>query len=343
VRVALISSVGQRCGISSYAENLIPELGKHCQLRVFPEGDLWNREDNFKLPLLEEIVRWGADVAVFNHEFGLFPKSYQISTLTSYLRWKKIKTVAIFHSTYSNHKDKSITESSFDHLIVHTEGAKNALIKKGIRCPIDVVPHGTEYRDELLEPLWKHIGAPAVTTMGFSFFYKNWVGALDIIAKLKEKWEDVQYIILASMTDKNIDEHNAVFDAVMRRAEELDLLGNLTLNKGFFSEELLLSYLRVSDVCLLNYKVDPEHELFAASGISKICIQTKVPVVVSGHSLFEDLKGLSLRGDSDEEIVNHISNIFQGKYAEDEINEKRLKFLQENCWQNAARKIIEIL
>ncbi len=343
-KVILLTPLNIPCGIASYSSALIPEIEKHCQLTVLVEGVDWFKEDNFKIDVLERIVALNPDVVLFSHEYSYWSKSYQISTFTSYLRWKGIKTTAILHSVYKNHEDKVTTESSFDSLIVHTEGAKNALIKKGINCPINVVGHGTEYRDELLPRLWDHIGSQAsLVTMGFAFKYKGWVETLDIIASLKKKWPDIQYIILGSISKGNKEEHDYVFDAVMRRAEELDLLGNVSLQRGFFSEELLLSYCRTAKICLLNYKVEKEHELFAASGISKICAQTCVPIITSSHSLFEDIRPFSLMGETNEEIEQHIVNVLENRYPEKEINEKRLKFLQGNCWKNAGQKIIEIL
>ncbi len=334
MRIALVSPFDSPCGIATYSQNLVPELTKLAELKVFGE-DYWNREENFKFRLIEGLMEWKPDVVLIAHEYGWWDPAYKLLTLVSYLKWKKIKVIGLLHSVYE-HLDKSITESCFDYIIVHTEGAKKTLINKGIKAKIEVIPHGCAARDELLKPLWNHIGGDTVFSFGFSFKYKGFVENLDIIHELKKEFPDVQYVVCGSQTDNAKEEHDEVYESFMKRAEELDLLSNVCFNRGFFSEELLLAYIRTAKVCLLNYQCNPEHALFAASGISKMIIQTTTPLFVSEHGLFEDIGSLALRGNP----VKEISKVFRGEIED---SSRRLDYLNKNSWNNSAKKFFDFI
>ena len=66
-----------------------------------------------------------------NHEFGLWPNaSYWLSMLTQLSEYRIITTL---HSVFPQHYDKTICEAAIPEIIVHSEGAKQALEKKGVR------------------------------------------------------------------------------------------------------------------------------------------------------------------------------------------------------------------
>lgn len=355
MKVAMIGPAGLRCGIGTYLVALAEELGKLCDLKIFGhyggqiEGPIycWDRNDFPHFKLIDEINKFKPDIIHCQHEFGYFPKAAQYSSLMSYLRWKGYKTVTTLHSVYANHYDKTVTEASAGQIIVHTESAKQALIEKGINTnQINIIPHGSKFltnNETLLPELFDTWHNPhTVFSSGFLFDYKNFSGGLDIISKLKLKYPNIHYIINGSENPNCIDEHNKVYKIIMEKAEKMDLINNLTFNRGFLSEQALLSFIRTVKCCLLPYKNDPISAVHATSGMGRLFIATETPLVVSTAYLFEDIRDISLVGSNIEELANCIDTIFQYKINKKKMIDDRINFLKQTSWKSISQSTLNL-
>jgi glycosyltransferase involved in cell wall biosynthesis len=355
MKVAIIGPAGLRCGIGTYLVALADELQELCDLKIFAhyggnlEGPIycWDRNDFPHFKLIDEINKFKPDVIHCQHEFGYFPKAAQFSSLMSYFRWKGYKTVTTLHSTYSNHYDKTVTEASAGQIIVHTQSAKDVLANKGINSDkITIIPHGSKFltNDETLLPelfdTWRN--PHTVFSSGFLFGYKNFSGALDVIAALKDKYPNIHYIINGSENPSCMNEHDKVYKEIMEKAEKMNLLSNLTLNRGFISEKALLSFIRTVKCCLLPYRNDPVSAVHATSGMGRLFIGTETPLVVSSAYLFEDINHIALVGDNTDELANQIDKIFQHKIDFDQMKKDRINFLKETSWKRTAEKTIDL-
>lgn len=360
MKIALISGYNAQCGIATYAQELVPELETLAEVKVFAEdtglkseGNVvycWSRNKYPNLQLLDELEAYKPDVAIINHEYGYFPQAYKLTSLVSWLRWKKIKTLGILHSVYENHLDKTVSEACFRNIMVHTEAAKNMLIKKGINpdC-LTVIPHGCKFHgadNEILDKLWNHWGTKHVVfSAGFLFHYKGIHNTLKAIALLKEKYPDIHYILCGSENPASQQEHDKVYTEITDLANELGVIHNITINRGFFTEEVLLSYIRTASVCVLPYDPHPEHDVCATSGIARMIMQTSTPLITSNAHLFDDLGNLVERASGHEQLAQKIDDAFQDKVqskASDRIKERK-QFITQNSWKEAARKITELV
>jgi glycosyltransferase involved in cell wall biosynthesis len=119
--------------------------------------------------------------------------------------------------------------------------------------------------------------------------------------------------------------------------EELGITGNVTINRGFVSEDVLLSLIRTVKLCVLPYANHPEHDVRAASGAARMIIPTTTPLIVSGVHLFDDLEGVVPRVRDDFELYQEIDNIFSNyeKCSTEQIS-KRKEFLRNTSWENVA-------
>ncbi|MFM9776499.1 hypothetical protein ACKI1Z_43790, partial [Streptomyces galilaeus] len=68
----------------------------------------------------------------------------------------------------------------------------------------------------------------------------------------------------------NKKEHDDLFNALVQQAESLGVSANVSINRGFVSEAILLSYIRTSSCCVLPYANNPAHDVFATSGIARL-------------------------------------------------------------------------
>ncbi len=361
LKVAFIGNYGTSCGISTYNEALLKELRYHCDVKVFAEYydneklirleedpswviRCWDRNQHPKTDLIQYVLKWQPDIIHFSHEYGIWYKAYFFTQIISIFKQKGFKIVSTMHSVY-DHMDKLASESAVPNLIVHTEQGKVTLIKKGIdENKINVIPHGTKiYKGtsdspELLEPLWNTWQSEhTIYQPGFLFGYKGHLRMLNVVARLKEKYPDIHYIIQGSENKLNMDEHDQLYNQIIAESEKLGLSENITINRGFVSEEVLLSAIRTVKVCVLPYNNHPEHDVRASSGAARTILPTCTPLVVSGVHLFDDLEGVVPRARDDNELYNALDDIFENYHLNVRKQiDKRAEFLRKTSWESIA-------
>jgi glycosyltransferase involved in cell wall biosynthesis len=353
MRVAFVGNIYSKCGIATYNEQLFNALSKHCDVHFFAEHisdqkytnvtQCWKREEFPKLSLIDAVDAYKPDIVLFSHEYGIFPKAYFFSSLVSYFKLKNYKVVTIFHSVYEFHKDKLTTESVCKNVVVHTQQAKDALVRKGLNQEnLHIVPHGCSFGDEsgkILPNLWNHLGNNHVILQaGFLFSYKNHLEMLDIVSELRKKYSDILYLIIASENPKCSLEHENVYKSICSKIETLGLQHNVIIDRGFVSNDVLMSYIRTSTVFVLPYRPSPEFDVFAASGMARIVLQTSTPLLVSKANLFHGMESVTPRLDSQEEWIDSISKVFEKRHDKSFLSNRK-SFIEQNSWDNAAKRL----
>lgn len=361
IKVAYIGNYGTACGIATYNEYLLSELKQHVDLRLFAEynGDdrterlpddpywvtrCWTRNQHPKSDLIYAVDTWKPDIIHFSHEYGIWHKAYFFTQLISTFKMKGYKVVSTMHSVYE-HMDKLVSESAVPNIIVHTDEGKITLAKKGIESErIAVIPHGTKIFDgtsdnpELLPALWNTWNSDhTIFQPGFLFPYKGHSRLLKAVAQLKEKYPDIHYIIQASENELNMSEHDDLYFRLVDECQRLGIIENVTINRGFVAEEVLLSLIRTVKLCVLPYSSHPDHDVRAASGAARMILPTTTPLIVSGVHLFDDLEGIVPRVRDDFELCQEIDNIFSNydKCFTQQVS-KRKEFLRNTSWENVA-------
>lgn len=362
-RIAFISNYGTHCGIATYNEALLNEVRLYADVKVFAEyadedrsanieGDpswvtrCWHRKEHPKSNLIKQVIAWKPDIAHFSHEYGLWPRAFQFTQIVSALRMNGIKVLGTMHSVY-DHQDKLVSEAVLPNVMVHTYQARVVLVKKGIAPErINVIPHGsniyagTSDSPKLLEQLWNTWGSEhTIYQPGFLFGYKGHMRMLGVVARLKEKYEDVHYVIQASENPNTMAEHDEIYNQLIAECERLDISGNVTINRGFVSEDVLMSNIRTVKVCVLPYCNHPDHDVRATSGIARMILGTQTPLVVTGVHLFDDLEGIVPRARDDQELYEAVDNIFDNKGATEAEVSKRTEFLRKTSWESVAQRL----
>lgn len=361
LRVAYVGNFGSTCGISTYNENLLEYLRNDVgELRVFAEyaSDeagkrtpdwvtyCWSRDVHPKVGLIEKIVKYDPDVVHISHEYGLFPYAYQFTSLASVLKSYGIKVVTTFHSVYE-HRDKMVTENAPDYIVVHTDEAERVLIEKGVaEEKIRVIAHGssvlsgTADEPQLLMPEYNTWNSPhTIFHAGFLFHYKGYEKMLDVVARLKQKYPDIQYIIQGAENPLNMSEHEEVYQMIIRKAKQLGIFNNITINRGFASTAMLLAHIRTVKCCVLPYSTKEEHNVRATSGIARLILATETPLVVSNVHLFDDIEGVVPRASNEDDMYNYIDAVFVNKKLSDTDKKKRVSFLRKTSWPAVARQL----
>jgi len=365
-KVAFISVYNIPCGIATYNEKLISRLSNYVDIRVFAEYAneqkeerlstdpefvyrCWDRNEYPKTKLMVEVDNWKPDVIHFGHEYGFFAKAYLFTSLVSWFKARKYPVIATMHSIYE-HRDKTVQEASGQHILAHTEAGMKCLKTKGIdENKISIIAHGSDIlsgddnEPKLLPPLWNtwH-NNHTIFQPGFLFDYKGHLRMLNVIAELKKKYPDVHYIIQGSENPKNATEHEALYRRIVAMCKKLDIESNVTINRGFVSEDVLLSFIRTAKVCVLPYANHPEHDVCSTSGIARIIIGTETPLVTTSVHLFDDLNGVAFKANNDAGLYNHIDSIFSNPEIIKGYNDARIEFLRKTSWSAVAKQHVEL-
>lgn len=355
LKIALVGNWKMQCGISTYAENLWPEIGKFFgDVKLFiehnpnPTGNIydfgegmlaehqivfcWKRGENLS-ELVKEIKTYNPDIVLVNHEFGLFPRAnFWLSFLSNLNEYRIICTM---HSTF-HHKDKTICEAPIPEIVVHLEDAKNLLKnEKKISSKVYVIPHGC-YPCTDKTQLWNLYNTKhTILQMGFGFTYKNFEDSIIATSLVKKKYPDVFFTALFSESVQNKNAHQGYYNTLMDLIQELGLEDNVAIIRGFQNDEVVNSYLRTNQIAAFPYRSNLHHEVFGASGAARLAMSKCVPVVSSNLAHFSDLP--TLKADSPEQIAEIIGKLFDEKSFYEQQVEKQLQFVEENSWKNVAK------
>jgi glycosyltransferase involved in cell wall biosynthesis len=362
LKIAFISVYNTPCGISTYNKELIEKLKEYVDIKVFAEyADdsenerqqidedfvvrCWRRNEHPKIKLINLVNEWNPDLIHIGHEYGFFSKAYRFTSLVSWFKSRKYPVVSTMHSIYE-HRDKTVQEASSQYIIAHTENGKQSLVNKGIdKNKITIIPHGSNIFEgsadepKLVAPLWNTWGNEhTIFQPGFLFDYKGHLRMLGVVAKLKEKYNDIHYIIQGSENPNNIEEHERVYRKIVHECKNLNIEENITINRGFVTSDILMSFIRTTKVCVLPYTSHPEHDVCSTSGIARIVIGTQIPLVTTKVHLFDDIDGLAFKASNDEELYGLIDTVFSEPNSQQKYNDARIKFLKETSWQSVAKQ-----
>lgn len=363
VRLALICNWGQQCGISTYSNYLVDALypklkAEGDELKIFSEKNnsprpgcnsdgynieyCWKRGESL-LDLAVKIIQWKPTVVLISHEFGIFPKGKFFLQLFEKLKQNNIPVVTTLHSVYE-HLDKSICTAAMENIIVHSEAGKDCLINKlgHTNKNIYIINHGCTYNSDI-KPNFNFFGGPSIFQFGFGFNYKNVDGALEAISKIKNKIPNIFYCVICSENSNTKNINNNYYKMIQKKVEELGLQDNVSIQRGFYSDEEINNYIRTSRVCIFPYKSDPNNIVYGASGAIRIAMSNGTPCIASQSKMFIDLDGVLPRPSNSEELAQEIQKVLLNNNYRDEIIKKQQTYVKNNTWEVISDKYLETL
>lgn len=359
MKVALVGNWKMRCGISTYSENLWPEIIKHIgDFKLFIEkndiitGDIhqmgdklisdsqvsscWKRGESPQL-LIKELKAYDPDIILIQHEFGLWPNARYWLSMMSQL--SDYRVIVIMHSVF-HHRDKTIVEAAMSEIVVHLEGAKTVLKQeKGISAKVHVIPHGCYPLNQ--ERLWNfYKSEKTFMQMGFLFRYKGWENSIRATAILKQKYTDVFFTGLCSESPYAKVEHQIYYNELMQLIEDLNVQENVCILRGYQSDAAIDSFLRTNQATIFPYVSHPEHEVFGVSGAARMAMSKGLPVVTSSVNHFSDID--TIKADTPEQIANELDKLFSDPLLVKQQLEKQQIYVEENSWSNVALYYIKM-
>jgi len=309
LRVAFICNYGDNCGIATYSRMLIDAIRPRVkELKVFAEDNAntvespevvkcWERGKSM-VSTIEQVLAWKPDVVHIQHEFGLFPNGTKFLKMLEMLN--NVPYVTTVHSVYE-HLDKTVCTAYIKNMIVHSDTGKATMRKLGHDTNgIYVIKHGCIEMPDTSE-LWNILHNDySVIQFGFGFSYKGVDQAIDAVHYLKksdEKFKDLFYCYMCSENPHTINVHEEYYSYIKRKVNDLDLVENVVVLRGFLSEQLINNFMRTAKLAIFPYKNNPNNMVYGASGAIRIAMANGVPVIASDSHMFDDLEGVVPRID----------------------------------------------
>lgn len=358
LRVALIANWGDRCGIATYTQLLVNSLRPKVELKIFAEEiadpdeaqdeadncvRCWRRGTSM-LPTIAKVKEWRPDIIFIQHEFGIFPKATHFLKMLEAL--DGIPYVVTMHSVYE-HLDKTICTSYIKNMIVHSNDAKDSLLRNGhTNGNVDVVYHGcVEYTDT--SELWNMFQTDyVVLQFGFGFNYKGVDAAIEAVHHLKttqpDKYKELFYCYLCSESPHTRVIQNSYYNYLHGKVRELGLEENVVILRGYLSEKHICNFLRTAKLAIFPYKNDETNVVYGASGAVRNAMANGIPVIASDCHLFDDLNGTVPRCKNALEFAAEIDRIFSSREYRDSLVSANLKFVTDHNWSATADRHIEV-
>ena len=355
LKLGFICNHNQKCGISTYSKFLLDNIkGKVSDYRIFSEINpvqehddnityCWKRGERLN-GLIMEIKSWEPDFLIIQHEWGIFSNATYFMLFINELEKLKIPYLVTMHSVYE-HLDKSIPVSILENIVVHSNTGKDILKKVGFSNNVVVIPHGCPMPSTKGE-LWNIFQNPYVLFgYGFGFKYKGVEIAIEAISILKKdpKFENIFYMYCCSNSVNNDGIHNAYYDSLIKKVEELGVQDNVMIKKGYLSEEILENYLRTVKMVLFPYVMEPENTVYGSSGAIKIAMSHNVPVIGSVSHLFDDLDGVIPRINGAVELAQEIDNIFSSHEYWEELLQRNRDYITKYNWDNIGDSYLQAI
>jgi len=350
LRVAFVSNWHMNCGIATYAEKLfaeiIPLVGDH---RLFVEKNdgvidsdtviqCWKRGE-YPKDLIANIKAYDPDIVAIQHEFGIWPNARHWLSLMSQL--SDYRVITTMHSVFPTHRDKTICEAAMHEIVVHLDGAKEALINiKQISAKVSVIPHGCDLTLNK-EKLWNFYKSNhTFVQFGFGFRYKNFEHSIRTAAILRDKYKDVFLTILFSESSAGPNAHQTYYNELMKLVNDLDLHENVAIIRGYQSDEAANCFLQTNKVAIFPYASQQGHAVFGASGAARSAMAANIPVITSQISHFSDLP--TIKTSTPEGSAEALSNLFDdaGIYRAQLLQQEQ--YMSTHSWKNMAARYVEL-
>jgi glycosyltransferase involved in cell wall biosynthesis len=305
MRLALLTTFHERCGIAAYAEALVAELERHATVAVFsPEriaGDeglgpqpprLWNRNRAFGFEALrvrDAVLASRPDVVHLQINLSLYSSRFLFALVR--LLARRVPVVATLHGRGGGSLGRrfkvarlALALSPAD-LIVHTADHARELG----RARVHVIPHGIDpvtrwTREAARAELGLGADRPILAHFGFLVPDKGVAAVVRALPALRARHPELLYWVAGAV--HQTEESRAHAADLARAAAELGLGDAVRFRSEFLPRERAVLELAAADWIVLNYETGGNQ---GASGAVRFALTSGRPVAVSGASIFDDV------------------------------------------------------
>lgn len=338
LKIAIISSYDEECGIAEYSKYIVQEL-KNLGIEYKIYSWSKNSINSIKIQKQNPLdINTDANIIWLQHHFGFY--GFDEILLENLLRLKKDDKIVVItlHSTEpilnftQENKIKTVnTLSNFDRIFVHTITDLNVLKALGLVDNVTLMPHG-------IQKIQRKSSNNNVINIGFFgllFRHKNLSALIDAFSKFSKTHNSILNIVSHPKDELS----KALFLEYKKQINRLNLDQKVIWNYEFLPIKQVNEILSKCDVIVLPYLNSDE----SASGALRVAISCCDNVLVTKSQIFDDMRYLCLEidGFGSSDILNALNNFVENKNC---INKKELinKFIDENSWSKIVFEYVNI-
>lgn len=363
MRVALLTSYRQPCGVATYAENLVDALGDvGVEPVVFaprlvgaeraepgPQPPrLWGANRAFgveAIPVMRAIRAARCELVHLNVNLALFSSRF-VFTIARLARLAALPVVATLHGRDGGGAGRRFKVWRLLYalrgadLIVHNEAHAHEVHESGHDSSrVVVIPHGmpTLAPSRSLADARQALGLdPArrvLAHFGFLVPDKGVLEVLRAVAELRRSGMNDLYYWVSGAVNPRDDASRAYFTAVRDEARALGLESHVHLDGEFVSHEAATAAMQAADWVVLNYRTGGAQ---ASSGAVSRALASGRPVAVSRASVFDDVRHAVHTLDAPLEVA--LARLLESPGLASEIATRSRRHLEEASWPSVARR-----
>ncbi len=368
--VYISSYVPRKCGIATYTSDLtraIDLINPHCESKIIalirPEDkNNYPPEVKFKINQYEidsyikaayYINKSKADIAVLEHEFGLYGGEFgeYIIRLIELIK----KPLIITTHTIPDDSNwgyglvlKDVIKFA-DKVIVMMPESLQKLVKK-YNYPkenIDIIPHGVP--DIPLEPNYKYKKKKGfedkiiLGNINLLSAIKGLEYTIEALKKIKKQFNNILYLIIGQTHPVVLKTEGHKYKNFLKeKIKHCNLQENVKFINRYMSLKELVVWLKIIDIYITPY-LNPQQSasgaLAYAIGAGKVCIST--PYLYAKEVLAEG-RGIIVPFRNSQAIADAVIDICKNPQKKLEIEEKTHKFGRLMTWYNVALQHLEL-
>jgi glycosyltransferase involved in cell wall biosynthesis len=367
MKVFIISTFGQKCGISTYSGYLAEALqneGHEVKILaerkdVLPQGvdpdfpykhissvECWSRNEDFQ-PLLKIVETEKPDVVHIQHQFGLFPEQNYMKNLYDGLRGKT-KIITTLHdvlpyvANYEQYFQTIINGS--DKIIVHNETCYQ-LMKVHWKTPeskLSMIYHGTKLIDVPTKEIAREklkipVDTKVILSWGFIWESKGLSELVEILAQLKVNNPKWKLLLIHAGGLHPVFARGDYLKGLLKSAYFKGIKPTELMITGFVKEDDIPIYFGACDVIILNYMRGSA----SASGAAHRALSSHRPIVGTDDPCIQEVPKMEvMRGDT-KVLMQAIKAVLSSPGMK-QLVEKEEKFAEETSWKNIAQQHINL-
>lgn len=334
-RLGWVSTYNARCGIATYSEHLIQQLGlpvhilaAHTKAPVSPDTSLsepvtrcWaeSREDDLA-DLLSVIRAEDLQTIVIQFNYGFFNFAH-LARLIETLKEDGRQVVLTLHATDDTPHPSGIQLASIrkvlarcDRILVHKVLDANRMKDLGLVENVTLFPHGVLPMMEA-PALRKQPRTEPFVIGSYGFFLPN-KGLPELVEAVSHLRADGRNVRLRMVNaEYPVGESRNLIEEVKDQIARADLGGAVEMDTRFLPDETALSKLADCDLIVFGYQRSSE----SASGAVRYGLISGRPVAVTPLEIFSDAADycIQLPGTSPAEMAQGIADVMDRMRGED--------------------------
>lgn len=366
MKVSMLTTIGDRCGVATYASTLASSISDRVDLNLVPIEAGSHDPDEYRR-LADALNE--ADVIHIQHEYaffgGIMPGRSQFHHLLPMLRRPVVLTA---HTTYTvehmlrqgrkqgpHHRAAKwlvshwrpytrlieVEPYSHGHVIVHTRQAADALAGRGIAPGlVHVIPAGipaaypTPADPAAFGARIDALPGPALTVFGFVNQFKGYETALDALLRLP----DSVWLLIAGGTRTPEDE--PYLKGLLEHADRLGV-GNRIRITGFLTEPDIAAAMSLTAIALVpHFQATGSYSVAFALAYSRPVIASDLPCF---REIAEDGGGVLLTPPGDPvKLAAVIRRLMEAPGERQGLVTKTDRYIAERSWETAAARTVDV-